>query len=135
MDATATLFLVTAVVLPLLLMELGDWCPRLAAGLARFAARRLGIPSLTDRYSEEWLAILDRVPGKLSRLAVAISLLAYTPWLRLVLRRPARVVAPVPASPLRSPVRPSADADQVSQSHAVTISITIHVTTEIPCHD
>lgn len=87
------LFLVTALVLPLLLSELGDWCPWLAERLVRWSARRLGDPAACERYQEEWAANLHEVPGKISRLAAAFGYFAYTPRLRRTLRRTRRATA------------------------------------------
>ncbi|GHE71405.1 ATP-binding protein [Streptomyces vinaceus] len=77
---------VTAVVLPLLLTELGDWCPWLAKRLVQWTARRLGDAAVAERYSEEWLAELEEVPGKLSRLIVATGKFLALPKSRWVLR-------------------------------------------------
>jgi len=80
------LFLATAVVLPLLVTEFGDWCPWLAARLVRWAARHLGDPASCERYQEEWIANLNEVPGKLARLAAAFGYLANLPRMRLSIR-------------------------------------------------
>jgi hypothetical protein len=94
-------FLITAVILPLLLAEFSDWCPWLAARIVRWAARRLGDPASCKRYEEEWIANLNEVPGKLARLAVAFGHLAYMPRMRRsVRRRTARSLSPTPLTPL-----------------------------------
>lgn len=80
-------FLITAVALPLLLTEFGDWCPWLAARLVRWAARHLGDPASCQRYEEEWIANLNEVPGKLGRLVAAFGYLAYMPSMRRSVRR------------------------------------------------
>ncbi len=90
---TVLLFVLTAVLLPLLLTEFGDWCPWVAARLVRWSARRLGSPAVCARYEEEWTANLNEVPGKLSRLAAALGYLACVPRMRWVLRRGDRVRA------------------------------------------
>jgi hypothetical protein len=87
------LFLVTAVVMPLLVTEFGDWFSWLAARLVRWAARHLGDPASCERYQEEWIANLNEVPGKLARLAAAFGYLAYLPRMRLSIRH--RSGAPV----------------------------------------
>ncbi len=78
-------FLVTAVLLPMLLAELGDWCPWLAKRLVRWSARRLRSPEDRARYEEEWVANLDEVPGKLSRLVAALGYLVSVPRMRATL--------------------------------------------------
>jgi len=84
---TVLLFVLAAVMLPLLLSEFGDWCPWLASRLVRWSARRLGSPAACARYEEEWTANLNEVPGKLSQLAAALGYLACVPRMRWVLRR------------------------------------------------
>lgn len=71
-------FLVTAVLVPMLVSEFTDWLPWLAARMIGAAAQTL--PSaVRPRYTEEWLAELDTVPGKLSKLVLAIRILARAP--------------------------------------------------------
>ena len=71
-------FLVLVIVLPLLLNEVSDLATWLAGRLLRWGARRLGSAAATDRYSEEWLAMLELVPGKLTRLAWACGILLWS---------------------------------------------------------
>lgn len=80
----------TAVVLPLLLAEFGDWSPWLAKRLVQWTARRLGDTAAAERYSEEWLAELEEVPGKLSQLVVATGKVLALPKSRWELRRQRR---------------------------------------------
>ncbi|MEH0396216.1 ATP-binding protein [Streptomyces sp. NBC_01260] len=82
----------TAVVLPLLLAEFGDWCPWLAKRLVRWTARHLGDAAVVERYSEEWLAEIEEVPGKLSCLVVAIGKVSALPKSRWELRAQRRAV-------------------------------------------
>ena len=93
MSAGAVAFVVTAVALPLLLSEFGDWCPWLAAWIVRSAARRLGDPPACQRYEEEWIANLNEVPGKLTRLIAAFGYLACLPSMRRSISR-ARAAGP-----------------------------------------
>ena len=86
MSAGVWAFVATAVLLPLLLAEFGDWCPWLAERIVRWSARRLGQPAARIRYEEEWLANLSEVPGKLSRLAAALEYAASVPRMRWSLR-------------------------------------------------
>ncbi|OLR91035.1 hypothetical protein [Actinokineospora bangkokensis] len=67
------LFVLGSILLPLALNEVGELAPRLARGLLRWGARRLGEPAKTARYTEEWLADLQHVDGKLSKLTWAIG--------------------------------------------------------------
>lgn len=104
MSGGILVFLITAVVPPLLLSEFGDWCPWLAARIVRWAARRLGDPASCERYEEEWIANLNEVPGKLGRLAAALGYLAYMPRMRYSVRRRAgSALPPTSAGPLALP--------------------------------
>ena len=58
--------------------EFTDWLPWLAARLIRAAARTLP-PAVRTRYTGEWLAELDAVPGKLSKLALAVRVFVRAP--------------------------------------------------------
>jgi lipopolysaccharide/colanic/teichoic acid biosynthesis glycosyltransferase len=79
-------FLVTAVLVPLLVNEFTDWLPWLAARLIDAAAHTM--PSAARlRYAEEWLAELDAVPGKLSKLALAIRIFVRAPATAKAVRR------------------------------------------------
>lgn len=92
------LFVVMAVVLPLVLAEFGDWSPWLAERLVRWAARRLPDPASRGRYEEEWTANLSQVPGKLAPLFAAAGYLACLPAMRRSVRRlPAQAALPAPA--------------------------------------
>jgi hypothetical protein len=53
----------TAVLLPIAVAELGEWSPWLAARLVRRAARKLP-PDQRDRYEAELLAELEALPSK-----------------------------------------------------------------------
>jgi hypothetical protein len=86
-------FVVTAVALSLLLSEFGDWCPWLATWIVRWAAGCLGDPLACRRYEEEWIANLNEVPGKLTRLVVAFGYLACLPRMRRSISR-AREIGP-----------------------------------------
>ncbi len=76
------------VVVPLLVNEAGDCAPGLARWLLRWGARRLGQPGRTRRYEEEWLADLDRIPGKITKLAHSCGVVTMSvPRLRAQFRR------------------------------------------------
>lgn len=66
-----------AVILPLILAEVGPWCGWLAARLLPWAARlRYGGTERAAVRLEEWSADLDGIPGQLTKLAYAIGQLA-----------------------------------------------------------
>lgn len=75
---TVLAFLITAVLVPMLVSEFTDWLPWVAARLVRTSIRALP-PSSRPRYAEEWLAELDAIPGKLSKLALAIRIFIRAP--------------------------------------------------------
>src|SRR5215831_15642446 len=81
-------FLLAAVLIPLLVNEAGDLVPSLARCLLRWGARRIGQADQAERYEEEWLADLERVPGKLTKLVRACSILVRSvPPLRAQFRK------------------------------------------------
>ena len=81
-------FLLIVILIPLLVNEAGDLAPPLARYLLRWGARRIGQAGQAQRYEEEWLADLERVPGKLTKLAHACGVLARSvPRLRAQSRR------------------------------------------------
>lgn len=86
MSSGLLVFVVTGVLVPLVLTEVGDWCPWAARRVVRWAARRLGDPAACERYEEEWAANLEEVPGKLSRLCSAFGYLACVPRMRRSVR-------------------------------------------------
>ena len=81
-------FLLFAVLVPILVGESRDLAPSLARWLLRWGARRIGQAGLASRYEEEWLADLERVPGKAAKLVHACVVLALSvPRLRAQFRR------------------------------------------------
>ena len=81
-------FLLVVILIPLLVNEAGDLAPPLARCLLRWGAGRIGQADQALRYEEEWLADLERVPGKLTKLAHACGVLARSvPRLRAQSRR------------------------------------------------
>ncbi|MEV7730450.1 hypothetical protein AB0P15_37985 [Streptomyces sp. NPDC087917] len=97
MTTEAILFLVTAVILPMALTELGDWCPRLAKNLVRWTARRLGDSQAIERYSEEWTAELEADTARgLERAWLLVS--AKRRWAVRALLLPVFAAAPVEAA-------------------------------------
>lgn len=71
-------FLTLMVLLPLAVNEIGELTPWLARHLLRWGARLLASPDTRERYAEEWLANLDRVPGKLTKLLWVCGLLLWS---------------------------------------------------------
>ncbi|MER6145914.1 AAA family ATPase [Streptomyces sparsogenes] len=129
MSAEAIIFMATAVILPLLLSEFGDWCPWLAKRLTRWTAQRLGDAQAAERYSEEWLAELAHLPGKLSHLLTATSYLIALPRIRWSLRATRRTAATRPSLdellPRQIPI--SWDSRQVSMSWAPQVEAAYHL--------
>jgi transcriptional regulator with GAF, ATPase, and Fis domain len=68
-------FLLFAVFIPLLVNETGDLALSLARCVLRWGARRIGQADQAERYEEEWLADLERVPGNLTKLVYACGVL------------------------------------------------------------
>jgi hypothetical protein len=73
-----TRWIIAAVLLPVALAEFGEVSPWLARRIIIQAVRLLPSPRMRTRYAEEWATDLDRVPGKVTKLAYAITLLATT---------------------------------------------------------
>lgn len=81
-------FVLFAVLVPVLVSEAGDLAPSLARWLLRWGAGRIGQADLAKRYEEEWLADLERVPGKVTKLAHACGVVALSvPRLHAQFRR------------------------------------------------
>jgi len=79
-------FLLTAVLVPMLVNEFTDWLPWLAERLIWAAARTL--PSAVRlRYTDEWLGELDATPGKLSKLVVAVRIFVRAPATAVIISR------------------------------------------------
>jgi hypothetical protein len=66
-------FLFLIVLVPLLLAEFSEVSPWAARRLIRWAVRRLGGPETVERFSEEWEAELNSIPGKLLKLGYALG--------------------------------------------------------------
>lgn len=94
--------LVIGILISLLVVEFTDWCPSIAAGLVRLAARLLPAAD-RDRYHEEWLAEVEAVPGRIVRIIKATCLLVGVPAMRLVIAHRARRQPVEQASGLDSP--------------------------------
>jgi hypothetical protein len=77
-------FFVVGLLVPLLLNEVSDLGSWIAGRLLSWGARRLGSPEKAARYSEEWAADLERVPGKLTKVGYALGVVAWgVPRMRL----------------------------------------------------
>lgn len=76
------------VLLPLALAESVELAPWLAKRVLRWGSRRLGNPQTAERYEEEWLADLEHVPGKLTKVGWACGVvICGVPRLRIQARR------------------------------------------------
>jgi GT2 family glycosyltransferase len=80
------LFIVLTVIPTLVLSEFTYLSPWLAERLVRWAANRLGDPDASERYREEYLASLNAVPGKLTKLGAAFWYLVGVPQMRREVR-------------------------------------------------
>ncbi len=81
-------FLLFAIMIPLIVNEAGDLAQSLARRLLRWGARRIGRADRAERYEEEWLADLERVPGGLTKLAYACGIVVWSvPRLRAQFRQ------------------------------------------------
>jgi hypothetical protein len=103
MSLGAILVLVLMVVLlPLVLNEAGELAPWLAKRLLCWAAARLGTAEACERYGEEWLANLDHVPGKITKLIWVSGLVVISvPRLRRQARRRQRAIRAARGLPAR----------------------------------
>ncbi|GAA2990781.1 hypothetical protein [Actinokineospora diospyrosa] len=80
--SSVVLFVVVALAVPMVVAECGEVSPWLARKVLGWAARRLRPPDKAERYTEEWLADLEEVPGKLTKLGWALGV-AFLGVLRL----------------------------------------------------
>jgi hypothetical protein len=62
--------------LSLITNEIGELAPSMAQRIVRVAARAIDDPQERERYGEEWAALIERCPGKLTKLVRALWLLA-----------------------------------------------------------
>jgi hypothetical protein len=67
------LFLLTAILAPLVVEEIKAWCPQIAYRLLRRAASKLPEPERSRLY-EEWAAEIREIPGPLSKVFFSASL-------------------------------------------------------------
>jgi hypothetical protein len=67
-------WLIAVVLVPVVLAEFGEVSPWLARQWVRWAARQLPTRGMRARYTEEWLAHVEQVPGKVTKLGFAASL-------------------------------------------------------------
>jgi hypothetical protein len=96
---TVTLWvIISAVALPLALSELGEISPWAARRLLTWGARRLPGRQQSERYREEWLAGIEEVPGKLTKLAKAISIVCCMVPIEITRARRAGRVTKLPST-------------------------------------
>ena len=69
--------IVFSFLIPLVLSEFSEVSPWLARRILIWGARHVGDPAQSERYGEEWLAGIDGTPGKLTKLAKAVSIVCY----------------------------------------------------------
>jgi hypothetical protein len=87
MSRSAILLLILPVFVDAVLAELRDCAPSLAAWLLQRAVKRLPEPH-RERFREEWDAILNEVPGKLTKIATTIGFWLYAPFVGQALGLP-----------------------------------------------
>jgi GAF domain-containing protein len=81
-------FVLFAIMIPLLVNEAGDFAQSVASYLLKWGARRIGRADQAERYEEEWLADLERVPGNLTKLGYACGVVVRSvPRLRAQFRQ------------------------------------------------
>ena len=71
--------------LSLITNEIGELAPAMAQRIVRVAARAIDDPQERERYAEEWAALIERCPGKLTKLVRALWLLVGARRIRLAL--------------------------------------------------
>jgi hypothetical protein len=87
--------LLTLIVVPFAVNEAGELAPWLAGRMVQWGASLLGTQKARERYAEEWAANLERVPGKLTKLAWACGLLLWSaPRMRAQIRGRERKAMP-----------------------------------------
>ena len=69
-------WIIAVILLPAALAEFGEVSPWLARRCVRWAARQLPTRAMQSRYIEEWCAHLEQIPGKVTKLGFAVSLVA-----------------------------------------------------------
>jgi hypothetical protein len=113
--AAVAIFILMMFIVPLAVNEAGELAPGLAKCLVRWAAGRLGTPEARELYREDWLANLERVPGKVTKLLWALGLVFYgVPKLgwqikrREQRRRAERTGRPAPGTSSPEPAVPAA---------------------------
>jgi hypothetical protein len=72
--------LLVPLALGLLANEFVDVCPWLAQKMLQWAACRFGDTDTSERYAEEWTALLYERPGKLLKLVTALSIVVGATW-------------------------------------------------------
>lgn len=94
---------IVVILLPVVLAEIGELAPWLARRCVAWGARRLGDTVACERYSQEWRADLDQIPGKVTKLGYAAGIVVVSlPRLRLQQRRNEREVPGMRAAAIRA---------------------------------
>jgi hypothetical protein len=84
-------FLLFAIMVSLVVNEAGDLAGSQARCLLRWEARRIGRAEQAERYEEEWLADLERVPAGLTKFVYACGVVIWSvPHLRTQFRQGSR---------------------------------------------
>jgi hypothetical protein len=98
-----TAWLIGLIILPIALAETGELAPWLARRVLNWGAQRLGDQQTRERYGEEWCTDLERVPGKITKLGYAVTVvLLAVPRLRYRVWRSEREVPGMRAASMRA---------------------------------
>lgn len=98
-----TAWLIGLIILPIALAETGELAPWLARRCLSWGAQHLGDKQTRERYDEEWSTDLERVPGKITKLGYAVTVvLLAVPRLRYRVWRSEREVPGMRAASMRA---------------------------------
>jgi MFS family permease len=121
-------FIAMMIILPAVVNEAGELAPWLAKCLLRNGAKFLGSTEATERYTEQWLADLKDVPGKITKLAWAFGLVVWgVPQLRLQERARARARRSADAGAARRLQWFRSLGSLLGRSHGRDTSVPLHV--------
>lgn len=110
-------FIFAAIVVPLLLAEFTDWCPRLAERVLRAASLAIPAERRHDMH-RQWLGDLDMIPGRLSKLLFAVGIVVRS----AAIASAARALAARRASPARRSTIIQVSAELSRSTNAVLLA-------------
>jgi hypothetical protein len=124
------LLIAIPVVVNLLSSEISDWLPRWSERLVQHAAKRLP-EHVQAQYENDWLAELEIIPGKLSKLAFALGLfpglasLSRAQQTNAVLSQTQPLIKPEQTLTVKDASRPHFSASFVAKVLLLAISLLI----------